>query len=144
MAPKSPKSAKAQKPAAIVAPVELVAQVAPTITDLKDFSRDSIEAANAAVSASVEAVSQEFIASAKAAFEGAGETVRALLSARTLQDVVQLQTDFAKAQFDRLVQSSAKLSEISVSLAGAALAPWSGRVGVGFGPLMSGWGKPTL
>jgi phasin family protein len=100
--------------------------------DLASFSRENIEAAvkaNAALSAGIEAFGQEVMVYARAALKTASETAHGLLSARTLEDVVRLQTDLAKRNFDGLVAGSVKLSEISVSLASEALAPWEGRVG---------------
>ena len=129
------------------APIEaVIAPAVPPYPEFASFGRENLEAvatANAAVSAGVEAISQEFMTSAKASFEGAGETVRALLGARTIQDVVQLQSDFAKAQFDRLMHGSAKLTELGCSMVEAALAPWGSRVAAGFVPMTSVWGKPT-
>ena len=99
--------------------------------DLASFGRENIEAAvkaNAAVSAGIEAIGQEVMIYARTALKTASETAHGLLSARTLEDVVRLQTDLAKRNFDGLVAGSVKLSEISVSLASEALAPWEGRV----------------
>ena len=99
--------------------------------DLASFGRENIEAAvkaNAAVSAGIEAIGQEVMIYARTALKTASETAHGLLSARTLEDVVRLQTDLAKRNFDGLVAGSVKLSELSVSLASEALAPWEGRV----------------
>jgi phasin family protein len=53
---------------------------------------------------------------------------RPLLAARTFEDVMQLNTAFAKASFERMVMRSAKLSEMGVKLADEALVPLGGRV----------------
>jgi len=99
--------------------------------DLASFGRENIEAAvksNAALSAGIEAIGQEFMAYARTALKSASETAHGLLGARTLEDVVRLQTDLAKRNFDGLVAGSVKLSELGASLAGEAFAPWEGRV----------------
>ena len=100
-------------------------------TDFATFGRDNIEAAvktNAALSAGMEAISQEVMVYARSALQTASETARSLLGAKTLEDVVKLQTDLAKRHFEGMVAGSVKLSELGVSLASEAFAPWEGRV----------------
>ncbi len=65
---------------------------------------------------------------ARTALQSASETARGLLGAKTLEDVVKIQTDLAKRQFEGMVAGSVKLSELGVSLASEAFAPWEGRV----------------
>ena len=99
--------------------------------DIATIGRENIEAAvkaNAALSAGIEAIGQEVMVYARTALKSASEAAHGLLSARTLEDVVRLQTDLAKRNFDGLVAGSVKLSELGVSLASEALAPWEGRV----------------
>ena len=62
------------------------------------------------------------------AFEQAAETATALLGAKTFEDVVQLNTQFARANIEGLIERSAKLSEMGVKVASEALAPLGGRV----------------
>jgi phasin family protein len=95
------------------------------------FGRENIEAVvktNAALSAGMEAISQEVMVYARSALQTASETARSLLGAKTLEDVVKLQTDLAKRHFEGMVTGSVKLSELGVSLASEAFAPWEGRV----------------
>jgi len=102
-----------------------------TYVDFANFGRDNIEAAvktNAALSAGMEAISQEVMVYARSALQTASETARSLLGAKTLEDMVKLQTDLAKRHFEGMVAGSVKLSELSASLASEALAPWEGRV----------------
>lgn len=97
---------------------------APRYTDFAEFGRDTIAAAmtsNAALSAGLEAIGQEVARHARTAFESAGETARGLLAARTFEDVVRLQTDFAKRSFEGFVARSTKLSELGCSLFGASV-----------------------
>ena len=95
------------------------------------FGRENIEAAvkaNAALSAGIEAIGQEVMVYARTALQSASETARGLLGAKTLEDVVKIQTDLAKRNFEGMVAGSVKLSELGVSLASEAFAPWEGRV----------------
>lgn len=98
--------------------------------NLVEFGRDTVEAAmnsNAALSVALEAIGQEAAEYAHTAFENAGATARALLGARTLEDVVRLQTDFAKRSFEGFVERSAKLSELGYAFVGASVGAWSAR-----------------
>ena len=102
-----------------------------TYAEFAIFGRENIEAAvkaNAALSAGMEAISQEVMVYARSALQNASETARGLLGAKTLEDVVRLQADLAKRHFDGLLSGSVKLSELGVSVASEALAPWEGRV----------------
>ena len=104
--------------------------VAPAYADLVEFGRETIEAAmnsNAVLSAGIEAVGREVTLYARAAFQSAGETARDLLGARTFEDVVRLQTDFAKRSFAGFVERSSKLSEFGCSLIGAGVGAWGQR-----------------
>jgi len=82
---------------------------------------------NAALSAGLEAIGEEVAQYARATFESAGQTARSLIGARTLGDVVRLQTDFAKRSFEGFVERSAKLSELGCSLFGASVGAWAAR-----------------
>jgi len=99
--------------------------------DFVEFGRETLAAAmssHAALGAGIEAIGQEVAQYARAAFESAGETARGLIAARTLEDVVRLQTDFAKRSFDGFIERSAKLSELGCSVVGASVGGWSTQV----------------
>ncbi len=98
---------------------------------LADLGRENFAAvlrANAALSEGLEAIGKEVILYARRSFEQAAETATALLGAKTLEDVFQLNSEFAKANLERLIERSAKLSEMSVKVTNDALAPLGGRV----------------
>ncbi|HUC64524.1 MAG TPA: phasin family protein [Stellaceae bacterium] len=98
---------------------------------LADLGRENFAAvlrANAVLSEGLEAIGKEVILYARRSFEQAAETATALLGAKTLEDVFQLNSEFAKANLERLIERSAKLSEMSVKVANEALAPLGGRV----------------
>jgi phasin family protein len=97
---------------------------------LAQLGRENFTAAvraNAALSQGLEAIGKEVILCARRSFEQAAETATALLAARTVEDVFQLNTAFAKAQFERMIERSAKLSEMGVKVANETLAPLGGR-----------------
>lgn len=99
--------------------------------ELADLGRENFAAllrANAALTEGLEAIGKEVIGYARSSFERYAETAAALLGAKTLEDVVQVNTDFAKGYLERFIERSQKLSEMSVKVANEALAPLGSRV----------------
>jgi len=94
--------------------------------ELADLGRDNFAAVvqcNAALTQGFEAISKEVLGYARTSFESAAATTAALLAAKTFEDVVQVNSEFAKASFERLVERTAKLSEMGVKVANEAFAP---------------------
>ena len=109
--------------------------------ELADLGRENFAAvwrANAAFSEGMEAIGKEVMGYARNSLENAAEAATALLAARTFEDLVQLNSDFAKASFERMVARSTKLSEMGVKVANEALTPLGDRVEATFRKL----GKP--
>jgi len=134
---------KTRKPAAAetAAPVEKKVEAAEALStpfagfaryeELADLGRENFAAvlrANAAFSEGLEAIGKELIVYARTSFESAAETAAALLGAKTFEDLVQVNTDFAKAYVERLIERSQKLSEMSMKVANETLAPLGSRV----------------
>ena len=61
---------------------------------------------------------------------------QAFAGVRTLQELVELQTDLARATLDRLLTESARISELSAKIANEAVAPLQARVGTAFGLML--------
>lgn len=128
--------AKTKKPTSAVATTkqangEATAALFAGYDQMAELGRENFAAvlrANAALSEGLEAIGKEVILYARRSFEQAAETATALLGAKTLEDVFQLNSEFAKANLERLIERSAKLSEMSVKVANEALAPLGGRV----------------
>jgi len=51
------------------------------------------------------------------------EAAKAVLSAKTVQDVVDVQIDYAQRRFDNMAAEGAKITELSVKTANEALTP---------------------
>jgi hypothetical protein len=112
---------------AIDAKPSAAARLAPSYAE---FGQDTIDAAmktNAALNDGIEAIGEEVAQYARAAFESAGETARGLLGARTLEDVVRVQSEFAKRSIENFVECSVKLSELGYLLVGASVGAWDAR-----------------
>lgn len=91
---------------------------------LADLGRENLAAmlrANAAFSEGFEAIGKEMLGYARTSFESAAGAATALLGAKTLEDVVQLNTRFARVNLDHLIAHSAKLSEMGAKVASEAL-----------------------
>lgn len=141
MASKSKKSVVAATE--MVEPAEPGAMPAPFASldfeSLVDLSRENFAAAakaNRALSEGMQAIGQEILTYARSSLESASQAATALLEAKTLDEVIQLNTDLAKTSLETLLARSAKLSEMGVSVANEALAPWGGRMGATFAKLM--------
>lgn len=99
--------------------------------ELAELGRENFAAvlrANAALAEGMETIGKEVMAYARNSLETTAEAATALLAAKTLDDVVQFNNDYAKASFDRMIAESTKLSEMGVTLANKALAPIGDRV----------------
>jgi len=128
--------AKTRKPAARMAAAKAVnGEAAQALfagyEQMADLGRENFAAllrANAALTEGLEAIGKEVILYARRSFEQAAETATALLGAKTFEDVFQLNSEFAQLNLERLIERSAKLSEMGVKVANEALAPLGGRV----------------
>lgn len=125
------------KKAATVAPVakeangEAAAALFANYERLTELGRENFAAllrANTALSQGLEEMGKEVISYARRSFEQAAETATALLGAKTLEDVFQLNSEFAKTNLERVIERSAKLSEMGAKIANEALAPLGSRV----------------
>ena len=138
MAKKSGKSTAA----AAVAPVTMVSAPSwPTVRGAAEGIRISYEdfatqgkhtlsalvAANAALSQAVERMSLEVVNLGRAAVESAAATGAAMVDARSLDDVVALQYEFAKSCVERFVAGGARLSELGLKAAGEVYEPLGAR-----------------
>lgn len=102
-----------------------------TYEDLSKFSKenlDAVVAASAIFAKGFETVGKEWMTFTQDSMEASAQAAKALLAAKTLREAVDVQTDFAKSTFDKLVAESTKLSEISVKVTNEAAEPISARV----------------
>lgn len=89
---------------------------------------DALFAMQAAATKGAEAIGQEIYNFQKKAFDSGFETFKKVLEAKTVQDAVEVQTGFARTQFEEIVSESAKLSELTVRTGKDAVEPLSARV----------------
>jgi phasin family protein len=98
--------------------------------ELADFARANVEAvveASRVAAEGAKAIGQNAVSSQRNGFEQAADAIRSLAEAKSPTEYLQLQSDFARASFDRAVSESSKLTESLVKLAGEAFQPLSNR-----------------
>ncbi len=71
-----------------------------------------------------------YFAYAQAAAEQSVEATKTLMTAKTLSDVVEIQTELARTSFDKLVAEGTKLSEMSVKVTNDAIEPLQAHANV--------------
>lgn len=99
--------------------------------EIAAFGKANIDAliqANTVFTKGVEAISKEFIALTQSQLESAAAAAKAIFAAKTLKDVVELNAEFTKANFDKMVANSTKLGELGTKVATDTFAPISARV----------------
>jgi hypothetical protein len=102
-----------------------------SLESLADLGRENLAAvtkANLALSEGIQAMSQELFGYAQLSLASAAKTASALLSAKTLDEVVELSSAHARSSFESLARRSAKLGEMGVEIASETLAPLMARV----------------
>ena len=75
----------------------------------------------------IEAIGHEWMQFARSSFETAGRTAKALLEAKTLEDVIEVQSGFARASFETLFQRTMRLSALGTAVMGELMRPLAAR-----------------
>jgi phasin family protein len=104
-----------------------------SIEEMTDLARGNVEAMLA--SARVAAAGFETLAAhisdvSRKSFESTTTAARALTSAKSPNEMFQLQSDFAKTQFDVAVSEFSKMTEMMVKLSGEVMEPVQNRLAV--------------
>jgi phasin family protein len=101
--------------------------------EFSKFQKDNYEAfvaASTIFAKGAENVGKAWMTLSQESMEAAAQTAKLLLGAKTLREAVDLQSDFAKANFDKFVAEGTKMSELTVKVANEAFAPLNARVNV--------------
>jgi|SRR6476646_938043 phasin family protein len=109
---------------------ELVKKSQKVAEELADLARANVEAvveAGRVATEGARTIGQDVVAKQRDSFEQAADAIRSLAEAKSPTEYLQLQGDFARASFDRVVAESSKLTESLVKLAGEAFQPLSNR-----------------
>ena len=88
---------------------------------------DVWSAAGAAYGKGVEAIGGEWMKFAKKMLDNNVQVTKAILGAKSLNEVMDLQSDFARGSFDGLVAQSTKVGELATKVAQDAVEPISAQ-----------------
>lgn len=97
---------------------------------MADLTRSNVEAMVEASRVAVEgarSIGQDMVAKGRNGVELASDAIRSLAEAKSPTEYMQLQSEFARASFDRMVNEGSKLTESMVKLAGEAFQPLQNR-----------------
>jgi phasin family protein len=112
---------------------QLVAKSQKTAEEFNELAKANVEAiveASKIAANGAKAIGQDVIASSREGIEQASEAVKTLAEAKSPAEFFQIQSDLARASFDRFVAESSKLTERVVKLAGEAVEPLQTRASV--------------
>ena len=101
------------------------------LDEVSDFNRDNVEAAIVSsniVAKGFEVVGKEFAAYAEQASEANMAAAKNLSTAKDPQELIVLQSEWAKSAFDGFVSESSKFQDISVKVSNQASQPINERI----------------
>lgn len=101
--------------------------------DMTDLTKGNIEAvvvASRAAAKNTETLTQTAADFSRRSFEEATKALKTMSAAKTPTEFFNLQNDFAKAQFDKMISESSKMSELMVKMFGDVMEPLSTRASV--------------
>ena len=105
-------------------------KAAENLTDLAKANVEAIVEAGRIAASGVKSLGQDVLASGRDGIEQASDAVKTLAEAKSPTEFFQLQSELARASFDRFVAESSKLTERVVKLAGEAAQPLQNRASV--------------
>lgn len=100
------------------------------LNQLNAQGKQNLEAVVASVTAATrgaEALGAQAMAYTKSAMEGQAEAARAITTARSMQEVIELQTNFAKSAMEAYIAQMTKTTETMSAAMKDAMAPISAR-----------------
>jgi phasin family protein len=109
---------------------KFVAKSQKTAEELAELAKANVEAiveAGRIYAGGAKAIGQDAIASGREGIEQASDAVKTLAEAKSPAEFFQIQSDLARASFDRFVAETSKLTERVVKLAGEAVEPLQTR-----------------
>ena len=102
-------------------------KAAEELTDLAKANVEAIVEAGKIAATGAKALGQDVIASGREGIEQASDAVKTLAEAKSPAEFFQIQSELARASFDRMVAETSKLTERVVKLAGEAVEPLQTR-----------------
>jgi len=129
-------TAEAVKPAAATmptkpTPTQGMKTMMKSTEDFVAFGQANLEAfvkSGQIWSAGVQELTKQFATTAKASFDESVSTFKAISTAKSVKEAMELQSTFAKAALEKAMAESNKLTDASIKLTEQALAPITARV----------------
>ncbi|MEO7411054.1 MAG: phasin family protein [Sphingomicrobium sp.] len=112
---------------------EIVKKSQATAGEMTELAKANIEALTEAgriAATGVRSIGQEALNSGREGFEQASASLKTLADAKSPTEFIQIQSELARASFDRLVSEGSKFAESMVKLAGEAVQPLSNRASI--------------
>jgi phasin family protein len=106
--------------------------------DLTALTKQNVDAfvkSGAILAKGFEDISKSTAAYTQSTLESSAAASKAVLGVKTVRDLVDLQSSFAKKSFDSAIAEGTKVSEISVKVANEAFQPISTQINATFGKL---------
>jgi phasin family protein len=104
-----------------------------SMTDMTEFAKGNVEAmveSAKAAAAGAETLTTHFVETSKKSMEEAQAAFKSMTAAKTPNELMAAQNEFAKAQFDKAVANMSHFSETWMKLAGDVVQPISSRMAV--------------
>jgi phasin family protein len=108
-------------------------QIMKSMTDMTEFAKGNVEAMMAsarAAQAGAEALGAAVAEASRKRFEEAQGAWKAMAAVKSPGELIQLQNDFAKTQFDQAVSAWSQMSETMLKYAGDVVQPLSSRMAI--------------
>jgi len=102
-------------------------KTAEEFTDLAKANIEALVEAGRIAATGAKSIGQDVLASGRDGIEQASDAVKTLAEAKSPTEFFQIQSELARASFDRFVAESSKLTERVVKLAGEAAKPLQNR-----------------
>jgi phasin family protein len=109
---------------------EIVKKSQATAGEMTELAKANIEALTEAgriATTGVRSIGQDALNSGREGFEQASASLKTLADAKSPTEFLQIQSELARASFDRMVAEGSKFAESMVKLAGEAVQPLSNR-----------------
>lgn len=104
-----------------------------SMTEMTEFAKGNVEAmveSAKAAAAGAETLTTHFVETSKKSMEEAQAAFKTMTAAKTPNELMAAQNEFAKAQFDKAVANMSHFSETWMKLAGDVVQPISSRMAV--------------
>lgn len=106
-------------------------RVVKSYDDLANFSRENVEAVMKSANAfakNIETINTETLAFSKQAMEESVAAAKSAFAIRSVQELIEIQSDFSKNSFDTFVSQMTKMGDLFAGASKEVIEPINGRV----------------